>query len=68
MAYLRTELETDENKHFWNMWNALLNDDEGVNEKGYEALCQFAESIDPKELENKRREVDATDGRFYIKE
>lgn len=49
------------------LWNELLDSDNGISEKAYMALLMLGQIVDPDFVNDARRMVDATDGRFYIR-
>lgn len=53
---------------FWTMWEALLNDENGIGEEAFDALYDLAFEIDASKAVMESQAVDATDGRYYIPE
>lgn len=51
---------------FEKMAEAILDDENGVNERSYEALIEFAGLVSTECAERLAGKVDATDGRFYL--
>lgn len=50
---------------------SMLDDDHGVSEETYNHLCELREALSPNsstrsDLDAIMRQVDATDGRFYL--
>jgi hypothetical protein len=50
------------------LWDTLLNNDNGISEDAYNSLVDLGNIIDPYFVKSVSRYVDATDGRFYLKE
>lgn len=48
------------------MAETILNDDDGINERSYAALMEFASLVSAECAERLGARVDATDGRFYL--
>jgi hypothetical protein len=61
------ELGEDLGNKFANLWDTLMDDDNGISEDAYNRLVALGELIDPRFISAVTRYVDATDGRFYIK-
>ena len=61
------ELSEDLGTKFSWLWDALLDDDNGISEEAYTKLVELGQLIDPKFVSSVSRFVDATDGRFYLK-
>lgn len=51
---------------FEKMAEAILDDENGVNERSYAALMEFASLVSAECAERLGARVDATDGRFYL--
>ena len=49
------------------LWNELLDSDNGISEKAYMALLMLGQIVDPDFVNDAKRNVDATDGMFYIR-
>lgn len=67
--FRRDVLEFGENvgTKFADLWDTLLDTDDGISEDAYNRLVELGNIIDPKFVNAVSRYVDATDGRFYIK-
>lgn len=59
-------LSNEEKDQIVNMFKAILDNDEGVNEKAYDKMERFAEQLNYEPLNNLIKSVDATNGRYYI--
>lgn len=62
----RQATRVDNAAAFMAMAEAILDDDNGVSERAYTALLQFAETVSSRCADELRSRVDATDGRFYL--
>jgi len=62
-------LEFGENagNKFMALWDALLDDDDGISEDAYNRLVELGIILDPRFVASVTRYVDVTDGRFYLK-
>ena len=67
IANVAREYEENLSTAFANLWDTLLDADDGISEDGYNMLVTIGNLIDPHFVKNVSRFVDATDGRFYIK-
>ena len=65
--FRRDVLEFGENvgTKFADLWDTLLNTDDGISEEAYSKLVELGRIIDPVFVGVATRCVDATDGRFY---
>lgn len=61
------ELGEDLGNRFANLWDTLLDADDGISEEAYSSLVELGNIIDPNFVSSVSRYVDATDGRFYIR-
>jgi hypothetical protein len=62
------ELRDSLSDKFSMLWDNLLNNDNGIGEDAYNSLVDLGNIIDPYFVKSVSRYVDATDGRFYLKE
>jgi hypothetical protein len=62
------ELSEDLSNRFSMLWDTLLDTDDGISEEAFMRLVELGKLIDPSFVKDVSRFVDATDGRFYIKE
>ena len=60
--------ETDDKEAILEVFQALLDDDEGVCAEGYDAMLKMADSLDYDPLTDMLHAIEATDGRFYLPE
>ena len=67
--FRRDVLEFGENvgTKFADLWDTLLDTDDGISEEAYDKLVELGKIIDPVFIGLSTRYVDATDGRFYTK-
>ncbi len=66
IANVAREYEENLVTAYANLWDTLLDGDDGISEQGYNMLVEIGNLIDPHFVKNVSRFVDATDGRFYI--
>lgn len=62
------EYGEDLGSKFSMLWDTLLDDDNGISGEAYDRLVELGNIIDPSFVSSVSRYVDATDGRFYLKE